>query len=261
MIRKAAVLLWVVALAGVFARAEEWRKTYAITTRASVRINANDAEIEVRASDAKQVEAVISYSGYKTDPPRIEDHQTGDEVSVEIHRAAHHFCIGICNQSMHIDLRVPRDSDLNLHTGDGAIRVQDVNGNLRFETGDGNVEAHSISGQINADTHDGHVRLRGRFDALDLHTGDGNIEVDAEAGSKIASLWTLRSGDGRIDLRLPSDFAADLDAHTGDGHVSLDFPVTVSGSLKQNSIRGKMNGGGGSLELRTGDGDIRVEKI
>jgi hypothetical protein len=54
--------------------------------------------------------------------------------------------------------------------------------------------------------------------------------------------------------------SADLVVDTGDGHVRVDFPVTVTGSLKENHIRGKLNGGGPLLELRTGDGNIVLGK-
>jgi hypothetical protein len=42
--------------------------------------------------------------------------------------------------------------------------------------------------------------------------------------------------------------------------VDVDIAVTVSGGLRGNSLRGRMNNGGQLLELRTGDGSIRIEK-
>src|SRR5947207_11794720 len=113
---------------------------------------------------------------------------------------------------------------------------------------------------LNAETRDGNIRTSGRFDTLTLHTGDGNINAEAEAGSKSTSGWNLYTGDGNIALRLPSDFAADLDAETGDGRVNIDFPLTTNGSAKERTVRGKINGGGPPLELRTGDGNIDLEK-
>jgi hypothetical protein len=77
----------------------------------------------------------------------------------------------------------------------------------------------------------------------------------------MATGWTLRTGDGNIVLRLADSFAANLSAHTADGHVTIDFPVTMEGSLRENDVRGKINGGGPILELRSGDGNIELEKI
>ncbi len=258
-----AALIVLFALFSVFAHADDWNKTFAVSGKPDVHVDANDANIEVRAADSKQVEAHVITRGWKIGPGevRITEHQTGDRVALEVRRPSSHICFGICNQSVRIELSVPREANLDLHTGDGNIRVNDVKGDLHLDSGDGNIEAHSLEGKLNADTHDGNIRAEGRFDALQLHSGDGNIEAEARAGSRMDAGWSLRTGDGRVALRLPADFAADLDAHTGDGRVSVDVPVTVSGSLRENTVRGKMNGGGQPLELRSGDGDIRVEKF
>jgi DUF4097 and DUF4098 domain-containing protein YvlB len=119
-----------------------------------------------------------------------------------------------------------------------------------------------LDGTLKVDTGDGHVTVGGRFDALDLHTGDGNIDASATNGSKVASSWMLHSGDGRINLRVPGDLSADLDAHTGDGSITVDLPITVVGSMGHtSSVHGKMNGGGGQLKITSGDGSIHVEKL
>jgi hypothetical protein len=76
----------------------------------------------------------------------------------------------------------------------------------------------------------------------------------------MAASWSLRTGDGSVDLTLPSDFQADIDATTGDGHISLGIPLTVEGMLGKSQIRGKMNGGGQALTIHTGDGSIRLSK-
>jgi DUF4097 and DUF4098 domain-containing protein YvlB len=130
-----------------------------------------------------------------------------------------------------------------------------------MHSGDGHINGTNMDGSLEVDTGDGRINVRGRFDALILKTGDGSIEAEAASGSKIASSWTLHSGDGHINLRLPSDFSADLDAHTGDGHITLDIPISVAGSLSRSSIHGKINGGGGSLNISSGDGSIRLEKL
>jgi hypothetical protein len=79
-------------------------------------------------------------------------------------------------------------------------------------------------------------------------------------GSKIASSWSIRTGDGSVDIVLPADLQANIDASTNDGHISLGIPVTVEGTFSNSQIHGKMNGGGESLTVHTGDGSIRLSK-
>jgi hypothetical protein len=105
------------------------------------------------------------------------------------------------------------------------------------------------------------VNVRGRFNVLDLSTGDGGIEAAAEPGSKVETAWSLRSGDGGITLRLPEGLGAELDAHTGDGGIALDKPVTVTGTIKENAVRGTLGPGGLPLKIQTGDGSIRLTEL
>jgi DUF4097 and DUF4098 domain-containing protein YvlB len=257
-------LIFLFALMSLHARADEWKKQFAISGKPSLRIETNDADIRITAWDGKDISAQVVTTGYKLSDSdvRVTDHQSGDQVEIEVHRPnGVHVSMGWHERSVRIEVRVPRDADLNLHSGDGNIRVEDVRGELRIESGDGDLEVRSADGKLNAETHDGNIRAGGRFDALDLHTGDGNIDAEAEKGSNLSSSWVLRSGDGNVVLRIGEGLAADLDASTGDGHVTVDFPVTVSGSLRENDVRGKINGGGPSLQLRTGDGDIELKRM
>jgi hypothetical protein len=52
-----------------------------------------------------------------------------------------------------------------------------------------------------------------------------------------------------------------LELHTGDGHIGVDLPLTVNGTQNEHEVRGKLNGGGPSLTVRTGDGSIHVSAL
>jgi hypothetical protein len=86
------------------------------------------------------------------------------------------------------------------------------------------------------------------------------VDTRVLPGSKMATSWTIRTGDGSVDLVLPSDFQTNIDASTGDGHISLGIPVTIEGTFKNSEMHGKMNGGGQPLIIHTGDGSIRLSK-
>jgi phage baseplate assembly protein gpV len=78
----------------------------------------------------------------------------------------------------------------------------------------------------------------------------------------VASTWTIRSGDGHINMRIASDLNANVEARTGDGSITLDVPnFAVSGSLSHSSVHGKLNAGGGTLSVSSGDGSIHLEKL
>jgi hypothetical protein len=84
--------------------------------------------------------------------------------------------------------------------------------------------------------------------------------VRAATGSTLAAGWRLETGDGNVSLEIPSDLSADVSLHTSDGHIDLDMPITTEGKIHENEVHGKLNGGGSSLTIRTGDGSIHLRK-
>jgi DUF4097 and DUF4098 domain-containing protein YvlB len=250
------------ALVTCTARADEWRKTIALTGKSDILVDSNDAEIRVNSQDRNGIEVRVVTVGYKIGPDevRVDERQSGNHLELNVHVPSRHFGFDFHSRSVRVELTVPQQSDLNLHSGDGSIRVLGVKGSLRLDSGDGELEVREGEGRLKANTRDGNIRVQGLFSALDLETGDGNIDAEALAGSKMTSSWVLRTGDGSVRLGLPDNFPAELDAHTGDGRVEVDFPLTINGSVDESTIRGKINGGGPLLQIRSGDGNINLRR-
>jgi hypothetical protein len=261
------------------ASAEEWTKTYSVSGRANVHLDTNDGSVRVTTSDTKQVELRVIYNGYTLDKNlKIDSRQDGDHVELSA-RETMHFSWGIhVNRGLRLEVRMPRDADLSVDSGDGSVEAQAVNGNvdihtgdghikvegakgqIRLRTGDGSIEGRDLDGKIEADSGDGHITLDGRFDTLNIRTGDGSINAHAQPGSKVLSAWTIRTGDGSVDLAVPTDLNANIDASTNDGRISVGIPVMVEGNFSNSQIKGKMNGGGQPVTIHTGDGSIRLNR-
>jgi len=280
-------------------QAEEVTKAYTVSGRANVRVDTNDGSVRVTSGgDAKQVEFKVEYQGYELGKNlRVDSRQDGDKVELTARITGRWgFSFGHNSRNLHIEVRMPKDADLqvetgdgsvqvnginggvNVHTGDGSVRadtlsgaidlhtndgsitVDNLKGDIRLRTGDGSIEARELDGKLEADSGDGHIRLAGRFDALNVKTGDGSVDTRVLPGSKMLTSWSVRTGDGSVDLVLPADFQTNIDATTGDGHISLGIPVTCEGTFSSSQIHGKMNGGGQPLTIHTGDGSIRLSK-
>ena len=265
-------------IAATNASAEQWTKTYSVNGRPQVSADTNDGSVKIITGDTKQVVFRVYFEGYTVDKDlTITSNQTGDTFEVSA-RTRSHWGWGGIHRNLRIEVYMPKDGDvqvntgdgsveaqavtgnLNVHTGDGSIRVEGAKGEIRLRTGDGSIEARNLDGKVEADSGDGHITLVGRFDGLDVKTGDGSINAQAQSGSKIVSGWNIRTGDGSVDVTLPGDLQATIDASTHDGHISLGIPVTVEGTFSTSQIHGKMNGGGQSLTIQTGDGSIRLAR-
>lgn len=281
------------------ASTDEWTKTYNLESTPKVRLHTSDANIRVRASEGHTVVARVTTEGWNIggDGINILEHQAGDNIDIEIRFPRTAFQINWGNRRVDIEIKVPSEADLDLHTGDGnvdlegvrgtiAVRsgdgklelldlqgslqahtgdgdidLRNVRGELTLHTGDGRIEATGIDGSLRAETGDGRISVSGRFDGLDVRTGDGGIQASALAGSKLSADWVLRTGDGDLTMRVQATLDAEVELQTNDGHIDLDLPVTVMGRAGKREIRGRINGGGKLLSLKTGDGSIRLERL
>jgi hypothetical protein len=263
-----------------FASADEVTKTFTVNGRPHVKVETDDGAVRVSTGDIKQVEIRVVYSGYRLDKDlRVSTEQNGDSVDVIAKTSGGGFWNwGPHHTSLRVEVHMPKDADLNVRsgdgsveaesingsvditTGDGSITVQGARGSIRFHSGDGHIEARGLDGNVDASSGDGHINLEGRFDGLNIHTGDGSVSARAVTGSKVASSWSIHTGDGSVDLVLPGDLQANLDASTHDGHISSGLQMTVEGTFSSSNIHGKLNGGGQSLTIRTGDGSIHLSK-
>jgi len=258
------IISFVWSMAALPARADDWTKTYTLTGKPDLRVETSDANIHVSTWDQGTIEAKVTTVRYKIggDGIRIEEHQTGDMVEIQVRYPHPHFGITFNgrNYRVDIDIHMPREGRVDLHTGDGKIELANFKGEMQLRSGDGSLQIDGVDGKLRATTGDGHIRASGRFDDLELKTGDGRVDARAIAGSAITSGWRVETGDGTVTLEVPENLAANVDLHTGDGHIDLDMPVTAEGKLRQNEIHGKINGGGNPLWIHTGDGSIRLRR-
>jgi DUF4097 and DUF4098 domain-containing protein YvlB len=251
----------IAALAAGSGLADDWTKTFVVAGQPQLRIETDDGNVTVHTWDEKKISVRVSTAGWKIGPGEVEvgQSQNGNrvEITVRFRRRFSFFSVGM--HSIEVNVEAPRQMQSDIRTGDGNIDVTGLQGETRLRTGDGHIEAASLGGLLEATTGDGHMRIRGRLDSLNLRTGDGGIDAEVLPGSKVASSWRVESGDGSVTIRLPRDFAADLDLHTGDGSISVDFPLTATaGGRSEHDLRGRLNSGGATFYVRTGDGSIHL---
>jgi hypothetical protein len=261
------------------ARGDEWKREYPLTGRPSVVLRASDARIQVETWDQARIAVRVFTTGWRigSGAVEVEDRAMGNHVEVDVREPVLHFSLGFDRRRIQVDVMVPRGTDLDAQTSDGAIvlpalegtiraRTSDgsitldrAKGSIQLSTSDGRIVARGLDGSLDARASDGSLMIDGRFDVLRLSTSDGRINADVAPGSKLETGWSVSTSDGSIALRLPPDLAADLEAHVGDGQIDVDFPITMQGRVSRHDLRASLNGGGPLLSLRTTDGSIRID--
>ena len=196
--------------------------------------------------------------------PPIE--QSGDTIHVG-HRQENWHGISIDYQ-----IEAPAGTLLTANSGSGDIVDEGVGENAKLETGSGNISATSLEGafvvktgsgnivakqtgqgDVVAETGSGDIELKDIHGSFRGHTGSGNIKA---SGTPSAS-WTLETGSGNIEL-WTGNAPLTLDASTGSGSVTSEHEMMVEGTFDHHHIRGKLNGGGPTIHVQTGSGDVQI---
>ena len=282
------------------AHAEEYVKSYTVAGPATVRIKVDDSSVHVVTSETNRVEFRVTSQGFSAieigGKLHIDSQQNGNDVELTV-RLASRVVLGFNNKRLTTEVRMPKNADLQIDTSDGRVELSELNGNITVHTSDGAIKASQLSGSIDlrsgdgdivADaltgtfklhsgdgkisatgldgkcdisTSDGSIHAAGRFDSLDLKSSDGAVTARAETGSKLAAMWSIATKDGRVDVEIPKELQANLDASTNDGHITLGLPVSMQGDIGKKAVHGAINGGGPTLFIHTGDGSIRLNGI
>ena len=178
------------------------------------------------------------------------------------------------NISIEYEITVPASVALNLRTGSGDLEINDAGRFLAANTGSGSIRARgnhgaaelhtgsgdieleqAAAGNVSVKTGSGSIRIRGLDGALNATTGSG----DLEAQGHLSGPARLSTGSGSARLRLSPDSHFDLSAATGSGSVRVNFPNAPQATdSSRHHFAGPVNGGGPSLDVHTGSGDIEI---
>ena len=141
--------------------------------------------------------------------------------------------------SVSVRVQVPSGTDLTLASVNGSIQVSGVSGPVSGRTTNGSIAARDIRGRADLRTTNGGIRA---------HFA-GPIPSDGEV--------RLRTTNGAVELTLPREVSARLEASTTNGGISTDFPITVQGRIGR-QISATLGNGGPLIEARTTNGAIRL---
>ncbi len=141
---------------------------------------------------------------------------------------------------------------ITIGTSGGNIHVNDFHGTIAAETSGGNIEMKNSAGDIKMSTSGGNIRLAQVNGSLDVHTSGGNVTADIATLDKYLKLST--SG-GNIHVKMPMDKGMDLDI-SGD-KVAMAMQ-NFNGTVKDDQVKGKLNGGGIPVRISTSGGNVRI---
>jgi len=178
--------------------------------------------------------------------PPIE--QTGNIVRIGARHESLH------NISIDYEIEAPANAYLEASSGSGNVTIDGVGENAKLSTGSGDIHATGLHGGFTADTGSGNIYAdqTGSGD-VKAQTGSGNVELRNIHGG-------LRAGTGSGNVELASGGASfTLDASSGSGTIHSEREMLTQGTQDRHHVSGKIGGGGPTVRIETGSGDIRVQ--
>ncbi len=141
---------------------------------------------------------------------------------------------------------------VDARTSGGNIDIDGFNGTLEAQTSGGNVKVEESKGTLKLGTSGGNIRLAQVSGGVDAHTSGGNVTADI---ATLEKYLTLSTSGGNINVKMPMDKGMDLDL-SGD-RVSVAMQ-NFDGTIKDDRVKGKLNGGGIPVKISTSGGNVRV---
>lgn len=149
--------------------------------------------------------------------------------------------------SVSFEIRVPRNTSLDLKAHNGGISIKSVDGNIEFATTNGGVNLSDLSGTV-----------KGR-------TTNGGVNVSLTGSSWKGSGMEVVTTNGGVNLTVPTGYAAQFETGTTNGGFKSDVAeLTVQteddkgGWQRSKRVVASMNGGGPPIKVITTNGGIRI---
>ncbi|MBO0694899.1 MAG: DUF4097 family beta strand repeat protein [Verrucomicrobia bacterium] len=166
------------------------------------------------------------------------------------------------------------DGILSANTSGGSIELEDCRGPIKIETSGGDITVADGTGTLDAKTSGGRIEVRNFSGDTKVKTSGGNLSLQRITGKMIgrtsggsirASIpadvvgdVNLQTSAGNIDLLLSATATVDIDASASVGEIFSGLELETS-DVDSEHLRGKLNGGGKSVKLKTSAGNITIE--
>ena len=162
--------------------------------------------------------------------------------------------------SFHMDIKVPRQTRLNVRVENGPVNVRGVDAQVAAETGNGKLACADISGPVDVRTRNGGIFLRAIEGAITAQATNGPVMLD-ERDMTTAYAIHCETDNGAITLSLPDNPSFQLAARTSNGYVKTK--LEIDGVLPRGSVRslaGPVGAGGPIIQLRTQNGSLYLDE-
>jgi len=216
-------------------------KTYELSRNGFITLKNVHGDVTIRAWDKNEVDLTATKRG---------DARELDLVEIAIDSTPEHFDVESKYPRFHNNVDVSVTYELTVPRGSTLDDVSNVNGG---------VDIVGIEGRIDASTVNGSVHIDGARSAVHAESVNGSVHSKWAQFPEKGEI-VMESVNGRLELQLPQDVNADVQAKSLNGSIHSDYPITVHNAFLSHKLEGKIGNGGVSIELKTVNGSINIIK-
>ncbi|MFN8482083.1 MAG: DUF4097 family beta strand repeat-containing protein [Anaerolineae bacterium] len=148
----------------------------------------------------------------------------------------------------------PPGTLVDVRSGNGAVVVEAIRGGVTIDAGNGRVAVTRPQGRVDVTASNGSIDVQdASVEGMTLQTGNGDVSFSGSLGE---GAHEIRSGNGAVRVALPRDQRVRLDVQTGQGQITNKLS---SDQPNGRNLRAALNGGGGTLLVRVGNGSVALE--
>ena len=153
------------------------------------------------------------------------------------------------------NLRAP---EISMQTVSGQIDVAGRVGKADLQTVSGDITAPGITNEVDAQTVSGRMTIGGGpWKAASFSTVSGDTQITG--GPSGSGKITVDSMSGDVQLQLPTDTSAHLEASTFSGELRSDFGSPSKGDDGPGKeLKATIGSGSGAIHLESFSGDVRI---
>jgi DUF4097 and DUF4098 domain-containing protein YvlB len=243
-------------------------QTYPATATTQVSIDVPSARVDVTAVSSEQVSVNVA----PAHAWRLADRRAAERI--EVHAGEDRITISSPQRSFGdlgsaiVFVTVPASTDVDVRTGNGAIRLMGPLGAARTHTANGaihveesqSLEASTSNGAVRVDVCHGQADLKATSGSLKLggagsaalRTASGSIKIAGATGQVRASSSNgsiaVERADGEVSLesrngavRVGSALGGRLDVQAANGKISVGVPEKVSAWVDASTRHGRVD--------------------
>jgi len=224
----------------------EEQNSYPAADLLAVLVETKNGAITITGTDDDEVVVTVKYLTRAASQASAEDKLTRLKTDVSLNSGtlsirAMFDTAAINGQQISLDLSVPQEMLVRADTSNGGVQVTDMQGELELTTQNGSIRVESEVGprELLADTKNGAIIV---------------------AASPNSGSYTLKTANGKIEVKLPSALGIELDGSVGNGSLDIgdgQWSIT-GGKISSRELQATRGDGALKLDVRSANGQIVI---